>query len=222
MSMDYCAIIGAAIAALIILLIAELLAGVRGNVESTKFLSERFAEPIKECVLAEHGTITLTEADKDRLKKQIDRYQKLHRLVARRLHWQAWFVAALLALVSALIIVLCWAASGKPADEGKIPENSNYALYTLVVTVASLLVLAIGYVARFKAAGELRKFQRSVERADAYGIADEAALNASYERWLRSLDEPTLRPTLPGNLHHALGLWSWPGGIRSSFRKYFE
>jgi hypothetical protein len=216
MSMDYCAIITAVMAALLLLLIAEFQAGVRSNREIKRELDSQFEESIKKKIVAEHTNTPISATDLPAVSADLDRYRRLRESLTRHVVWLWIFTVLGAAMGVTLVLVLCWAGRAKPSDEAQIPADSGLAIWSLAFTIVFMALLVLGFWMRHRASAHFRVLQARIDRARRFGIDDWEALARTYDRW----DEGS-HPHPGGAMSDVMDLINFPL-IMAQQRKYFE
>ncbi|MFF7382923.1 hypothetical protein [Streptomyces griseoluteus] len=179
MSNDFAAIISATMAALLLLLIAEFQAGVRGNAATATALTEKYGDAIRDGFFEFWSGTPLPPRDKRRVERELARYRDLRRTSQRRVGWQYLFVLAGVALVYGLARVILWA----PHSEKDLTQGACVAGTALTATAVGFVLLVAGFVARFVGAYRFRELQKGIELAELYGIPDARDALALHRRW---------------------------------------
>ncbi|MFI8823845.1 hypothetical protein [Streptomyces sp. NPDC053431] len=193
MSNDFAAIVSATMAALLLLLIAEFQAGVRGNAAVKRSLDAEYAHAIQASFFEFWTERPLAPDDKNRVERDLKRYQELRRTAQSHVYWQYLFLVAGVALVWAMARVLAWA----PHEEAHLAKGGSVAKFALAATAFGFLVLVVGFLSRFLSAYEFAQLKAGIELADRYGIPDVADAQRLHRRWEEEMpDGPSLRGRL--------------------------
>ncbi|GJF30367.1 hypothetical protein KNE206_30670 [Kitasatospora sp. NE20-6] len=182
MSNDFAAILSAVMAALLLLLIAEFQAGVRGNAEVARSLAEEYKDVIKESVLEFRSGTELPTTDHARVEAGVARYQALRRAAQRHVGWQYLLLMSGAGLAFGLGAVVVQMAR----DEKTRGDASGLTLFVLLITGASLVLVAAAFGLRFRHAYKFARLKWGYQLSDMYEISDVKAVLELQERWERS------------------------------------